>query len=152
MLKIIAIGNRCMKDDGIAPLIAEHLLCSLSDSDFEIIITETDSMCGFYALNEDDFAVIIDAVHSGTSPGSVHTLDLGEALKKQGSCVSLHDLSIFDLLRIHQSKVMGLLIGIEVFEIGIGEGLSTALLEKLPQIHSEVECIIREYSLIKNQS
>ncbi|MEQ8199655.1 MAG: hydrogenase maturation protease, partial [Clostridiaceae bacterium] len=71
MMKLVAVGNRYMKDDGIAIEVAEILEDRLTDLNLEIIIGETDSQNCFYLLNKDDFVFILDALCIGTEPGSI---------------------------------------------------------------------------------
>jgi len=132
-----------MKDDGIAIEVAEILEDRLTDLNLEIIIGETDSQNCFYLLNKDDFVFILDALCIGTEPGSIHIFNLEEAITQPSGSFMPHDMSIIELMKLYGSKFKGYIIGIEISEIGFGGKLSPVLMEKLPQICSEIESIIK---------
>lgn len=143
MIKIVAIGNRYMKDDGIALIVAEHLKKDLSNPSIKIMIEETDSFNSFCQLDEGDFVIIIDAIHTGACAGSVRVFSIKEAVAQSAGLVLQHDMSMFDFIRIYHSEIDGYLIGIEVFEVGFGDGISDALNTELPRICSKIETIIQ---------
>lgn len=139
MIKLIAIGNRFMKDDGIAIKIAENLKDKRKDSNFEVIIGETDCENCFYLLKQDDYVLIIDAIYTGSEPGSIHLLSLEEAVAQSSEVTMQHDMSIIELMKLYKSKFKGYLIGVEIAELGFGDELSPALSEKFQNICLAVE-------------
>ena len=60
MIKVIAIGNRIMIDDGIAIAVLENVRNKLESMGIEIIIGETDFQFCFHQLKEHDFVIILD--------------------------------------------------------------------------------------------
>jgi hydrogenase maturation protease len=144
MLKLIAIGSRLMKDDGIAAAVVENIKDKLEFLGFEVIISETDFQYSFHLLKEEDVLVLVDADYTGNTPGSIHVYDLQEAACRYKRTCSQHELSIFDLVRQYSKPLNGYLIGIEIAESGFGVKLSETLLGKFDDICIEVERIIRE--------
>lgn len=142
MIKIIAVGNRFMKDDGIAIAVAEALKKMTADLNMDIILGETDSFECFYLLNKDDFVIVLDAVYMGVEPGSVSVFKLNDVIEQTSAWCFQHDLSILELMKLFHTSFRGIFIGIESADIGYGDELSPVLHEKLPQICSEVEKII----------
>lgn len=141
--KLIAVGSRIMKDDGIGLVIAKMLEKRFLHSDVEIIYGETDSESCFYTLNRGDFVLILDAMCSNGSPGTIQVFSLKELMKQESSLFMQHDMSFLDLLRIYRLSIEGYLIGIEAAEIVPGIELSLTLQRQLPDICGKVETIIQ---------
>ncbi len=139
MIKLVAIGNRFMKDDGIAILVVEKLEQSLKNLNIEVIIGETDCQSSFCLINPEDLVFILDAFYEGSEPGSLYLCSLEEAMAKSSTSPMQHDMNIIDLMRLYESKWKGYFIGIEIAELGFGEGLSPILQEKFQDICLEVE-------------
>ncbi|PJJ27963.1 hydrogenase maturation protease [Lacrimispora celerecrescens] len=144
MVKLIAIGNRFMKDDAVAIKAAEILEDRLIRQDIHVIVGETDFQNCFYLLDEDDFVFILDALSSGAEPGSVHLTSLEDVMSQPSLFSMQHDLSMVELMKLYGSQFKGYLMGIEIYEIGFGQELSTVLRDKLPQICRVIECAIKK--------
>lgn len=147
MVKLVAIGNRFMKDDGIAIEVVNKLKHRLTDQSLDIIIGETDCQSSFYLLNEDDFVLILDALSIGAEPGSIYTISLEDALSQPSNSPMQHDMSLIELMKLYGRKFKGYVIGIEIAEIGFGEELSPVLRDKLPQICLDIEKTIKNIIL-----
>mgnify|MGYP000956181969 CR=1 FL=1 len=146
MIKLVAVGNRLMMDDGIAIRVAEELRNRFTCLQLDIIIGETDCHSSFYLLNDNDFVIILDAMYMGEESGSVHVFSLDALSNPSGSCTQ-HDMSILELMRLYNCKFKGCIIGIEVADIGFGDCLSPVLMEKFPKVCSEVESVIKNIIL-----
>ncbi|WP_312425702.1 hydrogenase maturation protease [Lacrimispora sp.] len=144
MVKLIAVGNRFMKDDAIAIKAAEILEDRLIRQEIHVIIGETDFQNCFYLLDKDDFVFILDALSSGAEPGSVHLTRLEDVMSQPSLFSMQHDLSMVELMKLYGSQFKGYLMGIEICEIGFGQELSTVLRDKLPQICRVIECAINK--------
>jgi hydrogenase maturation protease len=144
MIKVIGIGNRLMKDDGIAIMVLENIRSQLESIGIEVIIGETDFEACFHQLNEDDFIIILDAVYKDLSVGQIHINDLQEAITIYGKPDVQHDASIFDLMKLYRKLLKGYLIGIEIDETGFGYGMSETMKKEFYSICLEVERIINK--------
>lgn len=128
-----------MKDDGIAIEVAEHLEESLKKLNIEVMIGETDCQSVFFSIRQEDYVFILDAFYEGGQPGTIHILSLEEAIAKSSGSPMQHDMSVIDMMRLYHCKWKGYLIGIEIGEVGFGEGLSQVLQERFQDICLEVE-------------
>lgn len=144
MAKVLGIGNRLMMDDGIAIAVLEDMRDRLMAMGLEVIIGETDPQFCFHQLELDDFVIVVDAIYSEREAGSVYACKLEKVITAYEETFFQHDRSIFDLMRLYSKFVRGYLIGIEVAEVGVGFGLSEALLELFHSICSDIECLISE--------
>jgi hydrogenase maturation protease len=147
MIKLVAIGNRFMQDDGIAIHIAEDLEETLKELNLEIIIGETDCQGAFYSLDKDDFVIIMDAQYIGSEPGHIHLFSLEEAISKPSIYCMQHDMNIIELMKLYNQPFRGYLIGIEVASIALGYELSPILQEKFPLICSKIKALIKNIIL-----
>lgn len=149
MIKVIGVGNRLMKDDGIAIMVLEDIRSQLESIGIEIIIVETDFEACFHQLNEDDFIIIVDAVYLDSvykdlSAGKIHINNLQDAINVNGKVDYQHDASIFDLMSLYRKPLKGYFIGIETAEIEFGYGVSETLKKEFISICLEVERVINK--------
>ena len=149
MVKLVAIGNRFMKDDGIAIEVAEKMADRLSGLHIETVIGETDCQA-VLSFNPEDFVFILDASYKGAEPGSIHLFKLEEVLLQPSSSFMQHDMSVIELMKLYGSKFRGYIIGIEIAEVGFGDKISQILKDKLQQICLDVEKLIKEIMLEEN--
>lgn len=147
MMKLVSVGNQFMKDDGIAIKVIEELREKLTSIKLDIIIAETDYQNCFYLLNEGDFVIILDAMYTGTEPGSICVFDFEDVLTQHGDFFMQHDMSIVELMRLYNSKFKGCIIGIEIAEVCFDNNLSPVLKEKFSQICLKVESAIKKIIL-----
>ena len=143
MIKLIAIGNRCMKDDGVAVKAAELLEDELMTMGIRVIIGETDCQSCFYSLDKNDFVFLLDAVFTGKKPGSLHIFSLEEAVTQSTNPLAQHDMGLIELMKLYGSNFNGCLMGIEICEIGFGTELSPVLKDKLPRLCGEIKDTIK---------
>ncbi len=143
MIKIVAVGNRFMKDDGIGIIVAEKLRDRMTDTELEIIIGETDCQSSLSLLSEGDFVILLDAFLTGSEPGSVHIFSINDALLQPSGSFMQHDMSIIELMKLYNCNFEGYIIGIEAADISFGDELSPVLEEKFPQIYSKIESTIK---------
>lgn len=142
MIKVIGVGNRLMKDDGIAIMVLENIRSNIESIGIEVINGETDFETCFHQLNEDDFVFILDAIYKDLSVGKIHIYDLREAMSAYGKPSYQHDMSIFDLMSLYRKPLKGYLLGIEISEVGFGYGVSESLKKEFNSICIEVMRII----------
>lgn len=136
-VKVIGIGNRIMKDDGIGVRIAEDLCDWIKEHGAKVIIGETDAESCFYEIEEDDFLIIIDGTLYGMKPGRV-TIEELTSMKPMYKGYSQHNMSIIELLYRNNQINKGYLIGIEVGEIGFGIEFSKEIQQAYDEILEEV--------------
>jgi hydrogenase maturation protease len=136
-LVVIAIGSRIMKDDGIGLWVAESIRNTLSQENVDVVIAETDFEFGFEAIKPYKNVIVLDAMVSGDVPGNIAVLPLLD-LKAQIRKVSLHDLSLIDMI-IYEGNALGSFIGIEAKEVDYGFGMSEALQDIFEAICGNVQ-------------
>lgn len=137
--KVIAIGNRIMKDDAIGILIGEELKEDLDKLGFEVILGETDVDYCLSFIDKEDFIFILDCTLYGIQPGKITVLDIKGNNNFFEKGYSQHQLSLIKLLNSYSMKnVKGYIVGIEGVDVNYGTELSRELLEKFHHIKKEV--------------
>ena len=137
--KVLAIGNRIMRDDAIGVLIAEELKNNLEELGFQVILGETDVDYCLSFVEEGDFIFILDCTFYGVEPGKISLLDIKEKEGFFEKGYSQHQLSLIKLLNSYNVKdVTGYIIGIEGADIDYGAELSRELLDKFNDIKNKV--------------
>lgn len=136
-VKVIAIGNSLMEDDGVAIVVAEKIREELINNNIEVIIGETDFEYCISSIEEGDFLFIIDAVDYGENPGEVTVFTL-ESYKYEKKSYTQHSYSVIDLINLYYKYVKGYIIGIEVSSVTFKLGLSKELESKIQLISKKV--------------
>ena len=135
-VRILGCGNLLMGNDGVGLRVIEALQKTELGSLENLDIADA-GVCGLDLLNYFDGArkvIIVDAVLANSPVGSVHRLEGKDLLKSDEplNLVSVHDLTILDVLRIGehvQSLPEIVVIGIE-----IGTLVTDATLEISPEV------------------
>lgn len=143
-LKVIAMGNILMKDDGIAIEVAKIIEKKLSKQGIEVIYAETDVQYGISNIQENDCILVLDAAYCGKQPGEITCLPLNAFISKK-KAYSQHSYGLLDLLKLYYPSIEGEIYAIEAKDVEFGFGLSTALQEKLEDISKEILYKIEKY-------
>ncbi len=138
-LKIIALGNRQMGDDGIGPVVLERLETHPDFRNTDLIHCGSDMFDLIDHFREASAVYLIDAVEMGYTPGSVNVFDPSDVdFPSHVSLLSLHGFNlglVYDL-----AKTIGLLppilkvVGIEPELIHPEENLSTPVQRAVPVV------------------
>lgn len=143
-IKVIAMGNVLMKDDGIGIEVAKQIEEKLLEKNIQIIYAETDIQYSISNVKEDDHILILDAAYYGKEPGEITNLSLNAFVSKKKG-YSQHNYSSLDLLKLYYPSIKGEIYAIEVKEVEFGLGLSQVLQEKLEVISKEILEEIERY-------
>ncbi|AQS05757.1 hydrogenase maturation protease [Clostridium beijerinckii] len=145
-IKVIAIGNVLMRDDGVGIEVAKKIEKKLLEKNIKVIYGETDVQYSIASVKEDDYIFILDAAYYGKSPGEITHLQLDDFVSKKKG-YSQHSYNFLDLLKLFYPSVKGQIYGIEVNDVEIGFGLSEELQEKLEVISQKILDEIEIYVL-----
>lgn len=136
-LKLIAMGNVLMKDDGIGIFIAKAMEEELKKKKIEVIYGETDFGFCISQIKEKDRVIILDAAAYGKDPGAITIIPLKEHSPNRNG-YSQHSYNLLDILKLFFPDLTGDILAIEVKEITFGFGLSVQLQRKKKDIIKEV--------------
>lgn len=134
MVKVFAIGNYLMSDDKIGLLIGEKLIEELKEYQVQVFICETDIGYALSNIEENDFIIIIDAMHRGGKSGEIEIFPISDL--ERIITYTQHSLSLLSLINFYNIK--GYIIGIEAADLGFGIGLSQQLRELFNDIYNQV--------------
>lgn len=114
-IKIIAIGNRLMSDDGVAIHVIEKLIKKFEKDSIDIIIGEVDFQYCLSRIEEGDYIIIIDATWFGIKVGTVTVNSLKDIyrINANQSLLSQHGYSLIKALEIYNKAIEGIIVGIE---------------------------------------
>lgn len=134
---IIGIGNILQKDDGIGVHVAQRLDKMTLPQDVQVIDCGTGLINLLSYLTDIDKLIVIDAIKTGSLPGTIFKLQDKDIYESPSNSSSLHHFSIMDTLKILDKiskKPFTIIIGIEPKEINIGMELSREIENKIPAI------------------
>jgi hydrogenase maturation protease len=145
-IKIIAIGNRLMGDDGAAIYVSEKLSKSFEKNGMEVIIGETDFQYCLGKIIEEDYIIIIDATWFGIEPGTITVNSLKDIylLNANQSLFSQHGYSLIKALETYNKTIDGIIVGIEGEKFDFALLLSSRIEASFDNICSKVQETILE--------
>ena len=139
---VIGFGNRWRGDDAAGPLAAERLAAA----GYETVEIEADGTLLLEAWTGRTWVVVIDAMVSGTPPGSIRRFDRPDALPKGAFRSSTHLIGL--AAAVDLARALGRLpdrltvFGIEGADYGYGAPLSAAVDTSLTTMLLEIEKLI----------
>ncbi|WFR58490.1 hydrogenase maturation protease [Anaerocolumna sp. AGMB13025] len=136
-VKLIAMGNVLMKDDGIGIFIAKAMEEALKAKGIDVIYGETDFGYCISKVKEQDTLVILDAANYGKTPGDITKLPLNNCFSDKKSHTQ-HSYHLLDILKLYYPELAGDILAIEIKEITFGFGLTQELQKKKKDIIKEV--------------
>ncbi len=94
-------------------------------------------------LNDVDAAILVDAVKSSATPGTIHRLSEAELESFTSDSKSAHGWGVAETLRLRQqltdTKTIIRIIGIEAEQMETGAGLSKTIEDAMPEICEALE-------------
>jgi len=146
---VIGVGQTMRGDDGIGVIAVQawQTACpnSANSPKVRVEISELPGLGLLEILSSAEYALIIDAVHSGGPAGEIHFLEVNAIASFDLGANSAHGWGIAETLQLGRKLNRGVLltkiriIGIEANELNIGDSPSPEIIEKLPQIVVAIE-------------
>jgi hydrogenase maturation protease len=137
----VAVGNVYRSDDGVGLAVAERLRETAPD--LEVVTCEQEPLRLLDAWNGADLALVVDAVSSGSEPGTIHRFDATErpvpAAVFRGST---HALGVGDAIEL--ARTLGrlpsrvLVFGVEGERFTAGDRLSPAVAAVVAPLAAEL--------------
>lgn len=129
--RVLGVGNRLRRDDGVGPWVAGELARRMGNNiDVRQLAGDGFSLLDAFAGAHE--VLLVDAVQSGAPPGTVHRLDAAAGpLPQDALRCSTHALGVVEAVEL--ARALGDLparlqvYGIEGEDFGPGEGLSAAV-------------------------
>jgi hydrogenase maturation protease len=136
-LKLIAMGNVLMKDDGIGIFTAKAMEEELKGKGIEVIYGETDFGYCISKVKDSDTVIILDAANYGKDPGEISIIPLNNYTPNRNGYTQ-HSYNLLDILKLYYPNLEGDILAIEVKEITFGFGLTQELQKKKKDIIREI--------------
>ncbi len=140
MIKIFAIGNIILGDDGIGVKVMEFIGAQLEsyNKEVKVLIVGIDYIYCLNEINKEDTVILVDSTYFGIEPGRVSVLNLKECDKFISPCRDMHSENLLRVLREEYREISGYLVGIEVEKVNYSLELSKTLMDNLPKITKKV--------------
>jgi hydrogenase maturation protease len=146
---VLGVGNPMRRDDGVGPAAVEALARRGVGPGVELRAIGGEPARLVEAWADRRLAVVVDAVRSGRSPGTVHRLDADrDRLPGRTGATSAHGAGVGEALAL--AGALGrrprrlVVLGIEAGELGHGSGLSPPVAAALDQL---VDRVVEEIRL-----
>lgn len=140
MIKIFAIGNIILGDDGIGVKVMEFIGAQLESysKEVKVLIVGIDYIYCLNEINKEDTVILVDSTYFGIEPGRVSVLNLKECDKFISPCRDMHSENLLRVLREEYREIAGYLVGIEVEKVNYSLELSNTLKDKFSEITKNV--------------
>jgi hydrogenase maturation protease len=124
---VVGVGNRDRGDDGVGPAVAD--LVAVEGRDIATWIVEGDPSTLAARWRPDDRVVVVDAVVTGSPPGTLVELSVEEAAAAPGGgSASTHGFGVGEAIALSRAVGTmprhGWVLGVEAGELHRGAGLS----------------------------
>jgi hydrogenase maturation protease len=139
---VIGIGNTLLRDEGAGVLAVRELEAAAASSPLpagvQLVDGGTLGLDLLPLVEEAEALVLIDAIESGSAPGSVCVLRDAEVEARLGGKLSAHQIGVGDLVAV--ARLRGTLpahtslVGIQPAHIEVGLELSGEVAEALPDL------------------
>lgn len=146
MMKLMALGNIMMGDDGAAVHIISLLEEKLCEMGIEVIYGETDIGYCITRISEGDSLILVDAGPPGVSPGKVSLFYMDDRVEKLNG-KSHHGISLLDILPLYFPGIPYVILTIEAEKVELCNGLSQALNSKISRISKVILELIMNLKL-----
>jgi len=139
---VVGTGNSWRGDDSVGLEVAHALRARLPES-VRVLATEAEQSSLIDEWEDCDTVMIVDAVHSGAEPGTIHRLDLNaENVPHAVLQGSTHHFSLGDTIELARAlkrlPAKAIFLGIEGEKFSPGEPLSPAVAAAVPAIVEEI--------------
>lgn len=139
---IAAIGNVLKGDDGVGSHIIKKMAKMILPRQVELVELGTSA---FDLLSYDlaaEHLIIIDAIDIDAEPGTIHRLNIADIPIPSGNKVSMHEISVIDLLDAMNRPANVIIIGVQPDDIHSWSlQLSSAVAQAVPRV---VEIVLAE--------
>jgi hydrogenase maturation protease len=130
-LAIVGVGNPIMGDDGVGPTVVDRLTESPAGSAADVRLTDagTTGFLALEAMSGAERAVVVDAVETGDTPGTIHEYRCVDgSFETAIPEMTMHDVSFTEAM-VAARDVYDLpdeirILGVEPADVSIGEELS----------------------------
>ena len=135
---VLCLGNPYLRDDGVGTAVAKELQRRNLGEGTLVRAHHTFDLWLLSEFSGASRLIIIDAVWSGSSPGTVTEYEVAPRQGPLSSLPGLHSLELHDLIDF--ASRMGLvscpvtIIGVEPRECEVGEGLSPEVERAIPEV------------------
>lgn len=143
-IKLLALGNVLMEDDGVAVYLAEQLQYEIQQMGIEVILGETDIGYLLSKISQKDYLIILDAT-TCLPCGKICCLPLSEEYFSLAHILQ-HDISLLPLCKIFYPAVTGSMIGIGVASLTFHYGLSAQLSSQMKYLRLELLNMLKKES------
>ncbi len=149
---ILGLGNILLGDEGLGIRALKEL-----EEDFifeegtELLDGGTGAFFLLPYLEKTDYLLVIDAIKTGASPGSVIFESIEKLPQETLEKLSLHEVSLLDLLHLLEFKGKKLekivIAGIEPKRLEVGTSLSSEVEKSLPCLKEMVLQVLRSWGI-----
>ena len=143
---VIGIGNRWRRDDGLGPRVLDELSGRLPAS-VELMLLDGEPARLVSAWRGRPWVLVVDAVHAGEPPGTIHQLDGLSLVGETRPTASSHGAGLHAAVglgrAIDQLPEALTVVGVEPGDVGHGDRMSDPVAGVFDQVLTIIEEEVR---------
>lgn len=157
IIKVIGVGQSLRGDDAAGLIAVRHWLdtCQARHGypNVHVELSELPGLGLLSLLEGSRFAILVDAMHSNARPGTVQVLNEDQLAAFQPGSGSAHGWGVAETISFGRQLMPStipekiVLIGIQVGQINLGEGLSPEVASAFPKVARLIEQFVRQANL-----
>ena len=144
---VIGVGNPWRRDDGVGWAVADAARRRLRPA---VTVVESDGEASrlLDAWADHDLAVVVDAVCSGATPGTIHVWDTDAAMPRSARPAGTHALGLSEAIALGRAlerlPARLVVVGVEASETVAGHGLSPAVAGAVDRVVDAIASAVSE--------
>ncbi len=147
-LLVLGVGNLLLTDDGLGVLAAQELMRESWPQGVIVREAGTFTQDMFHAFREVERLLVLDVVHTGGKPGSIHLLGERDLIHRKEQRLSIHDIGLLDSLhmaeRLYGTRPALRVLGMEpqditTWNIGLSPVAAACFPRYLELVRNEME-------------
>lgn len=152
IIKIIGMGQSLRGDDaaGLAAVRfwQERYPLNIKKPNLQVELVELPGLGLLSLLEGISIAILVDAIHGNSKPGTIHVLSKDQIEAFTGGAGSAHGWGVAETLSLGENLMplsmprKIILIGIEVGDLSLGESLSLQVEQSLPDVARLIEQLV----------
>ncbi|MBN2343995.1 MAG: hydrogenase maturation protease [Deltaproteobacteria bacterium] len=148
-IKVLCIGNSLVADDAFGPQIYEYFSGRSYPEHVTFHLLGVGGLDLLGHFEGEDLVVVVDAMNTGKSPGTVRVIPWQQIEKVDGAPVTSHDIGLDEVMKVGR-KLQPELMPEEVFFVGVegknftgvGQALSKEVKAAFPIAVAEIERLL----------
>jgi hydrogenase maturation protease len=139
---VVGLGHPDRGDDAVGLIAAREVMArreaEQGPATVRVLVAESGLVAVLEELAHTDRVVLLDAVRSGGTPGTIHRIDLNADALPRATTTSSHGMDVAAAIELARTlgwlPPLAVLLGVEIGEVGIGAPMHPDVRAAIPRL------------------